>query len=139
MITRERFYALLNAIVSVRTAIPDETAAEVKALYPSWREGVDYTMGDEDTAADRVLYDNVLYKCIQNHTSRSDWTPDISVSLWTVVLIPDPEVIYDWVQPESTNPYMMGDKVRHNGKIWISTMDYNVHEPGVAGWNEVVT
>ena len=35
------------------------------------------------------------------------------------------------------NAYMMGDKVRHNGHIWISTMDYNVFEPGVYGWDEV--
>ena len=32
---------------------------------------------------------------------------------------------------------MIGDKVTHNGKTWVSVIDYNVYEPGVAGWNEV--
>ena len=63
--------------------------------------------------------------------------PDVAVSLFAEVLIPDPSVIPDWVQPSSTNPYMKGDKVRHNGKVWVSTVDNNVWEPGVYGWDEV--
>ena len=58
-------------------------------------------------------------------------------SLWAKVLIPDPEVIPVWEQPESTNPYMKGDKVKHKGKTWSSTIDNNVWEPGVYGWAEV--
>ena len=53
------------------------------------------------------------------------------------MLIPDPEVIPEWEQPGSTNPYMIGDKVRHNGKTWVSTIDNNVWEPGVYGWEVV--
>ena len=41
-----------------------------------------------------------------------------------------------WEQPESTNPYMKGDKVTHAGKTWVSTIDNNVWEPGVYGWEE---
>lgn len=26
--------------------------------------------------------------------------------------------IPEWEQPDSTNPYMAGDKVAHNGKTW---------------------
>ena len=37
-------------------------------------------------------------------------------------------------QPDSTNPYSKGDKVTHNGKMWVSTIDNNVWEPGVYGW-----
>jgi hypothetical protein len=50
------------------------------------------------------------------------------------VLIPDPETIPEWVQPGSTNPYMKGDKVTHNGSTWVSLVDNNVWEPGVYGW-----
>lgn len=28
-------------------------------------------------------------------------------------------------------------KVRHNGKVWISDIDFNVFEPGVAGWEVI--
>lgn len=45
--------------------------------------------------------------------------------------------IAEWVQPDSTNPYMMGDRVLHNGSTWESTVDNNVWEPGVYGWAEV--
>ena len=41
-----------------------------------------------------------------------------------------------WEQPDSTNPYMAGDKVTHNGKTWVSDIDNNVWEPGVYGWTE---
>lgn len=40
----------------------------------------------------------------------------------------------EWVQPESTNAYMRGDKVTHGGQTWVSTCDNNVWEPGVYGW-----
>ena len=33
---------------------------------------------------------------------------------------------------------MTGDKVRHNEKVWVSTIDNNVWEPGVYGWDEIM-
>ena len=81
----------------------------------------------------------MLYRCLQAHTAQADWNPADAPSLWAKVLIPDPEVIPEWEQPESTNPYMKGDKVKHNSKTWISDIDGNVWEPGVYGWNEVTS
>ena len=60
-------------------------------------------------------------------------------SLWAKVLIPDPDVIPELEQPDSTYPYMIGDRVTHNGVTWESTIDNNVWEPGVYGWTEVST
>ena len=37
-----------------------------------------------------------------------------------------------------TNPYKKGDKVTHNGSTWVSTVDNNVWEPGVYGWEKAV-
>ena len=108
--------------------LTDEQAATVPALYTAWATGAEYTAGDRRT------YGGVLYKCLQEHTSQDDWTPDAAPSLWAVVLIPDPGVIPEWVQPDSTNPYMTGDKVTHNGQTWECTVDNNVWEPGVYGW-----
>lgn len=71
------------------------------------------------------------------HVSQPDWTPAAAPSLFAKVLIPDPEVIPEWEQPDSTNPYHTGDKVRHNEKLWICTVDNNVWEPGVYGWDEI--
>jgi hypothetical protein len=96
-----------------------------------WKESVDYVVGE------RVLYNDVLYKVITAHTSQADWSPNIAPSLFAKVLIPDDNVIPEWEQPDSTNPYMTGDKVSHNGKTWVSVIDNNVWEPGVYGWEEV--
>lgn len=129
---RDKLQAIIEAIQKVRTSADDETAVKAKDLYPEWRTETAYAVGN------RVLYGDTLYKCLQGHTSQDTWTPDTAVSLWAVVLIPDPEVIPEWAQPESTNPYMKGDKVKHNGKTWVSDVDGNVWEPGVYGWSEVV-
>ena len=125
---RAEFIEAVRALV--KTA-DDTTAVAVKALYPDWRADKAYNKGD------RVLYNGTLFSCLQSHTSQDTWSPSVSPSLWAEVLIPDPEVIPDWKQPESTNPYMKGDKVKHNGKTWISDVDNNVWEPGVYGWSEV--
>lgn len=45
-----------------------------------------------------------------------------------------PKEILPWVQPESTNPYQIGDLVSHNEQVWISIAADNVWEPGVYGW-----
>lgn len=128
---RDKLTALVEAIKAVRASASDEVALSAKDIYPEWKTETTYAVGD------RVLYGETLYKCLQAHTSQDTWTPSEAVSLWTVVLIPDPEVIPEWVQPDSTNPYMQGDKVTHNGRTWVSDVDNNVWEPGVYGWSEV--
>lgn len=128
----EEAKALIEALVTLRESATDEQAAAVPSLYPAWKTGVAYSVGE------RILYDDILYKVLQAHTSQSDWTPDAAPSLFAKVLIPDANVVPAWEQPDSTNPYMTGDKVTHNGKTWESTCDNNVWEPGVYGWTEVM-
>lgn len=43
----------------------------------------------------------------------------------------------EWVQPIGAHDaYAKGDKTSHNSKNWVSTVDNNVWEPGVYGWEE---
>ena len=128
--TRAEAEAIIAALVTLREVATDEQAVAVPVLYPTSRAGVEYPSGK------RVLYNSVLYRVLQAHTSQDDWTPDTAVSLFAKVLIPDETVILEWEQPDSTNPYMLGDKVTHNGKTWISDIDNNVWEPGIYGWSE---
>ena len=128
--TRAEAEAIVAALVNLRESATDEQALSVPVLYPAWRSGVDYVTGQ------RVLHGGVLYKALQDHTSQDDWTPDAAPSLFARVLIPDATAIPEWEQPDSTNPYMSGDKVSHNGSTWVSTIDNNVWEPGVYGWEE---
>lgn len=108
----------------------DEQALEVKILYPDWEslpEGITLAVGD------RVNYHSTLYKVLQEHQKQSTWNPEAAPSLFAKVLIPDENVIPEWKQPDSTNPYMKGDKVTHNGSTWESLVDNNVWEPGAIG------
>lgn len=107
----------------------DTEAMEAPALFPRWDGAGQYT------ADQRVRYDGILYRCLQGHQAQPGWTPTVAPSLWARVLIEDPNTVPDWVQPGSTNPYAKGDRVRHNGGIWVSLYDANVWEPGVFGWD----
>ena len=112
------------------TYLNDEQALNVQNLYPEWKAKGTYYIGD------RRRHKGVLYKCLADHEWQPDWSPDVSPSLWARILIEDPNDIPDWTQPDSTNAFMKGDKVKHNNKIWISNIDNNVWEPGVYGWIE---
>lgn len=128
----EEAKAIRASISGLAEGASDETLIDNKAAFPYWNgDGVSYSVDD------KVQYIGRLYRVIQSHKSQPDWTPTFAVSLFAEVLIPDPHDIPEWVQPESTNPYMKGDKVKHNGKIWQSEIDDNVWEPGVYGWAEV--
>ncbi len=122
-----------SIIEQAAQSLDDSTALEAASLYPKWIAGVSYEAGI------RVRYGDILYSVLTAHTSQSDWTPDAAPSLFAKVLIPDDTVIPAWEQPDSTNPYMTGDKVSHNDKTWVSDVDNNVWEPGVYGWSEVTT
>lgn len=117
--------------VKMRAMVSDEDALQVQNLYPVWKAETEYKTGE------RVLYNEVLYKALQDHISQETWTPMDSPSLFAQILIPDEDVIPEWIQPDSTNGYMIGEKVTHNGKTWISTIDNNVWEPGAYGWDEI--
>lgn len=44
-----------------------------------------------------------------------------------------------WRQPAGAHDaYPLGARVSHAGKRWISDIDNNVWEPGIAGWSEYV-
>ncbi len=118
-------------IEKAAASLNDEDALDAIQLFPVWNSTAAYSIGD------RVRYNGVLYVCITAHTAQATWTPTDAPSLWAKVLIPDESVIPEWEQPDSTNPYSAGDKVTHNGKIWVSDIDGNVWEPGVYGWSEV--
>ena len=128
--------ALIEKAMTVTTSLTEEEAIAATCMYPHWSgDSIAYVKGQ------RVQYDGTLYTVLQAHTSQAGWKPTAAPSLFAKVLIPDPSVVPEWEQPDSTNPYMKGDKVKHNGKTWVSLVDNNVWEPGVTGtaalWQEV--
>ena len=113
-------------------AITDDAEAySARIVIQEWESNKFYAQGSYAVRGEQ------LYKCLLEHTSQDDWTPENSPSLWAEVLPGQPGMeIGEWKQPDSTNPYMKGDKVIHNGKTWVSDVDNNVWEPGVYGWSE---
>lgn len=124
---RHEAKAFIEAFVKLRELATDEMSLEVPNLYPTWKEVEIYKEGE------RVLYNGVLYKVLQDHASQETWNPADTPSLFAKVLIPTSE-IPEWEQPDSTNAYMKGDTVTYEGKTYISTVDNNVWKPTDYGW-----
>lgn len=132
VIERARMYRA--KIEENATVMDDESAADFPALFPVWSTGITYEPGD------RVRYGETLYKVLQEHTSQPDWNPESAPSLFAEILPGQGGTdIGEWVQPDSTNPYMKGDRVIYEGKIYESTIDGNVWSPAdyPQGWKEV--
>lgn len=111
-------------------SLSDADALEAVQLYPAWATGTDYAVGE------RTRYGGKLYRCEQAHTAQDDWTPDATPALWTEVARPGEIPV--WKQPTGAqDAYMTGDKVHYpdkDGPVYISTVDNNVWQPGVYGW-----
>ena len=61
-------------------SLTDEQAITVKAIYPAYdSNGVLYPVDF------KVTQNDVLYKCLQEHTSKPGWEPGIAPSLWAAV------------------------------------------------------
>ena len=130
-ITREQALRFRHLLEKAAESQTDEDALQSIELFKHWKADEQVSVGD------RLQYNGILYKCVQSHTTQSDWTPDITPALWSVVSV---EEWPEWVQPVGAqDAYMQGDKVSHNGKHWISAVDNNVWEPSVFGWNEQLT
>ena len=128
----EKARVLRKQIEALALDMDDDQSLEYPELFPLWNsESIEYKIGD------RVRYNDVLFKCLQAHTSQSDWTPDAAVSLWTKVA--DPTVEWpEWVQPTGAHDaYQEGDKVQYENKHWISQVNNNVWAPGIYGWEQV--
>lgn len=135
--TLNRLNAMFAQAVISSANNTDEEALKVKALYPDWE---DMAEGSTLAVGQRVNYNDVLYKVIQEHQKQLAWNPVEAPSLFAKVLIPDENVIPEWEQPDSTNPYNTGDKVSYNGNAYVSLIDGNVWNPEEypQGW-ELIT
>ena len=113
---------LRQLIVKSAQSLTDTEGLEGVALFPTWKAGVAVTLGQ------RYQYSGKLYKVVQNHTTQSDWTPDVVPALFTEVV---PEgVIPAWKQPTGAqDAYNIGDKVMYNGQVWVSKINANTTVP----------
>ena len=124
--TRAKAKQLRQLIEQLAVTLDDETALTGVELFPAWVVGKAYAVND------RTQYNGTLYKCIQAHTSQSDWMPSATPALWKTVSLDEyPE----WVQPTGAHDaYNIGDKVTYNGQHYVCTSNANVYAPDVYGW-----
>lgn len=130
MTPQERARALRPLIEKASASLPDADAVDAGELFPVWGAGLQYAVGD------RRRYEAKLYKCVQGHTSQDGWEPPNVPALWTEVA--KPGEIPVWRQPTGAqDAYRLGDKVHYpdaQGPVYVSTIDSNVWEPTVYGW-----
>ena len=67
---------MADSIVLATSYLDDEQAETVTNLFPVWESGIAYIVDD------RRQYNQLLYRCVQAHTSQIDWTPDKTPALW---------------------------------------------------------
>ena len=125
------------ALTFFAETLSDAQALQVPMLFDEFDgNGVAYEVGK------RIMFEGVLYKVIQAHTSQAEWTPVAAPSLFAKVINETVDgSIPEFEQPDSTNPYMKGDRVLFNGKVYESLIDNNVYSPEAypAGWKEVTS
>ena len=123
------------ALTFFAETLSDAQALQVPMLFDEFDgNGVAYEVGK------RIMFEGVLYKVIQAHTSQADWTPVAAPSLFAKVINETIDgSIPEFEQPGATNPYMKGDRVIFNGKVYESLIDNNVYSPEAypAGWKEI--
>ena len=112
----------------------EQEALDVKFLYKKFDKQIGRTL----KVGEYIQYKEELYKVLQEHTVQEQWTPDASPSLFAKVIVGIDEIL-EWVQPDSTNAYMNGDKVLYEGKTYVSIIDNNVWSPAAypQGWEEI--
>lgn len=127
--TKREIPLLVAAFKKLRDEASDEQALTCAYAYEEWKPDTEYVSGA------RVRYGEKLYRCKQTHTSQAIYTPADVRALWGEISV---EEWPEWIQPlEATEAYSIGSKVTHNSKHWVSTVDNNVWEPGIYGWDEV--
>ena len=115
--------------------LPDTNAMEIADLYEEYVTGKTYPVGYIFKYGVNADGETQLYSVLQEHTSQEEWKPNETPSLYKAVGFADDGAPV-WTQPlGAMDAYMTGDVVEHKGKIWVSTCDNNVWEPGVYGWN----
>lgn len=122
---------IIEQAVNTGTLTDEQRGAATDLFVPWDGNAKQYVVNDY------VKFEGLLYRCVQDHTSQTNWTPTAAASLWSRAANPTEEWP-EWIQPTGAHDaYAKDAKVSHNGKHWISNVDGNVWEPPTQ-WTEQV-
>ena len=114
-----------HEVISTSPAVIVERLAWV-CEHPIWGVGLSASAGQV------WMHEGNLYRCLQSHTTQSDWIPATTPALW--VRYYDTGTIPAWVQPVGgSDAYILGAKVTHAGHTYTNLITANVWEPGSVG------
>lgn len=111
--------------------LTDEQAARAPLLYHKW------VVGEEVKLGDRRYYEPRLYKCIIAHTTQTDWTPDLTPSMWVVLDVTHAGTVDDPIPAARGMEYTYGLYYLDEGKVYLCqregesgtiTLQYLPHE-----------
>lgn len=131
-----------KALLMFAQTLTDDEAMEIATVYPEWKNETAYKVNEMVTYGVNEVDDPQLYRCVQAHTSQSDWTPNVTPALWTPIGLA-PDNIPIWSQPTGAHDaYNKGDRVHFPEKdspVYESLIDGNVYSPEVypRGWEEI--
>lgn len=122
--------SLVFVYLAQSESIDDVTVMEHTDLFPEWSENF------TGKAGTIVRVGKMLYRSIHDVGPGQNTNPAETPSMWTPLGI-EGEEYPEWSQPLGVHDaYAEGDKVSHGGKRYISSVNGNVWEPGVYGWEE---
>lgn len=119
------------ALEAAMILAPGETVLARRVVEPApTRYGIPaWSLGLAVVPGVVYVHDDLLWRCVQGHTTQSDWQPGAegTGALWVRVWEDEwPE----WVQPTGAHDaYNTGDKVTFQGGRYISAIDNNVWSP----------
>ena len=113
--------ALPNALgLLLRLAVADGrlTDEELLSIQPvldgrTWRPGLAVQVGDV------FSYNASLWRCLQAHTTQSDWLPDATPTLWRKVEVIHEDEVRVW---QTGVDYILGDEVAYpdaTGDVYV--------------------
>lgn len=125
----------ISSIVFVKLAEKGELDEAVITDHP--KLFIEWDENWTGKAGTIVVCEGGLYRSIHDITTTAQNTkPSETPSMWTRIGNPQDEYP-TWYQPTGAHDaYSLGDKVSHNDKHWVSTVNNNVWEPGIYGWEE---
>lgn len=127
---------IVEKAMSFSSDLTDEEIKTAASMFPEWAAGLNYIPGM------KIKRNDVLYNVLQVHTSQIGWEPENAPSLFAKVLTDPSGAPQVWQQPDSTNPYMIGDRVLYpdeTGLVYESLIDNNTWSPEAypQGWRLV--
>lgn len=116
------------------TLTNESSMTAIATVFPQYKPEREYDTGEVFSYGVNAVGDPQLYTVLQSHKSAGEWPPDATPGLYKPVGV-TAEGIPVWVQPlGASDAYRLGDTVSHGGVIWTSSVDKNVWEPGIYGW-----